>query len=389
MQNPFSSFWIAGYECSDQLNCFGDRVNLLEATGHPEHIEQDYARLREFSISTVREGLQWSCVETSPYVYDWTRVRQLINAARQQEIQVVWDLCHFGYPSDLTPLHPHFTKRFVAFALAFLELYRSLQPEGLLIVTPINEVNFMAWLGGEVGATSPYTKNYGWEVKYHLMQAYIQCVKALKARDSQLRVLVTEPLINIVPENFEDMTLVNQAKQKNEEQFQMLDILCGYMCRELGGNDDLADIIGCNYYHNNQWYYPSERQLDWRNGTGIMGYRKLSDLCREVYERYKRPIVISETSYEGALKGEWMRFITEECGQMLRMGLELFGVCIYPVLNRPDWDYPERWHDSGIWKIDPENFARTIDEPYRATLKHCIHKLSFATTATFQKIPQL
>jgi len=389
MQNPFSSFWIAGYECSDQLNCFGERVNLLAATRHLEQMEQDYTRLREFTISTVREGVQWSCVETSPYVYDWTNVIRIITASREQKVQVIWDLCHFGYPADLTPLHPHFTKRFVAFALAFLELYRSLQPEGLLIVTPINEVNFMSWLGGEVGATAPYTKNYGWEVKYQLMQAYIQCVKAMKARDTRLLVLVTEPLINIVPENFEDNDLLNLAREKNEEQFQMLDILCGYICRELGGNDDLVDIIGCNYYHNNQWFYPSEQQLDWRSGAAIAGYRKLSDLCREVYERYKRPIVITETSYEGEQKGEWLDFITNECEEMLDSGLALFGVCIYPVLNRPDWDYPESWHDSGIWKIDPQTFERTIDEAYGATINHCVHKLALTAGHSFRKIPQL
>ncbi|RYD96491.1 MAG: amine oxidase [Sphingobacteriales bacterium] len=389
MQNPFSSFWIAGYECSDQLNCFGDRVDLLQATRHLEHIEADYIRLREFSISTVREGVQWSCVETSPYVYDWTNVVRVITVARQLQVQVIWDLCHFGYPSDLTTLHPQFSKRFVAFALAFLEQYRSLQPEGVLIVTPINEVNFMSWLGGEVGATSPYTKNYGWEVKYHLMQAYIQCVKAMKVRDSQLRVLVTEPLINIVPDNLEDINLINKTREKNEEQFQMLDILCGYICRELGGNDDLADIIGCNYYHNNQWYYPSGRQLDWCSGTAITGYRKLSELCREVSERYKRPIVITETSYEGGLKGEWLNFITDECEQMLHSGLELFGICIYPVLNRPDWDYPERWHDSGIWKINRETFERSLDGPYGAAINHCINKLLPASVPAFLKIPQL
>lgn len=385
MQHPFSSFWIAGYECSDQLNCFGDRVNLLAATRHLEHIEQDYSRLGELAISTVREGVQWSVVEKVPYVYDWTNVARIITVARQMNIQVIWDLCHFGYPSDLSPLHPHFTKRFVAFALAFLEMYRSLHPEGILIVTPINEVNFMSWLGGEVSATVPYTRNYGWEVKYHLMQAYIQSVKAMKKRDGQLRVLVTEPLINIVPENFEDAELVNKARQKNEEQFQVLDILCGYMCRELGGNDDLADIIGCNYYHNNQWYYPSERQLDWRSSTEQIGYRKLSEMCREVCDKYKRPIVITETSYEGGLKGEWMNLITDECEQMLRMGLELYGVCIYPVLNRPDWDYTERWHDSGIWKIDPENFERVADGQYIGTLKACFQKLAAASLPVFQK----
>ena len=31
---PFRSFWMGGFECSDQLNHFGNRVDLLSETGH-------------------------------------------------------------------------------------------------------------------------------------------------------------------------------------------------------------------------------------------------------------------------------------------------------------------------------------------------------------------
>ena len=378
MTNPFASFWMAGYECSDQLNSSGDRVDLLGATGHPDQLESDYRLLKDFSIATVREGVQWSRVEHTPYCYDWSRVRKIIQAAGQQRIQVLWDLCHFGYPADLSPLHPHFTRRFVAFAMAFVQLYRSIRPDGPLIVTPINEVNFISWLGGEVGATSPYTRNYGWQVKYNLMQAYIQAVKAMKSMDNRLIILTTEPLINIIPGGGDNPHLVEMARKKNEEQFQMLDMLCGFICPELEGSPGLADIVGCNYYHNNQWLYPSEKHLDWRHGPDIRGYKSLSGLCREVAERYGRPVVITETSHEGADKSLWMQLITEECRQMILQGLELWGICIYPVLNRPDWDFPGRWHDSGIWEVHSHTKARKVQDAYAAVIKSCIEKLANA-----------
>ena len=28
-ENPFASFWMGGYECTDKLNAFGYRVDLL------------------------------------------------------------------------------------------------------------------------------------------------------------------------------------------------------------------------------------------------------------------------------------------------------------------------------------------------------------------------
>ena len=40
---------------------------------------------------------------------------------------------------------------------------------------------------------------------------------------------------------------------KHEEQFQVADILSGRMCLELDGKLEYLDILGYNYYYNNQW----------------------------------------------------------------------------------------------------------------------------------------
>ena len=383
MTNPFLSFWMAGYECSDQLNYFGDRVDMLEATKHLCHIEEDYHLLKNFDIATVREGVQWSRVEEQPYCYDWNRVKKIIHAANKKNVQVIWDLCHFGYPDNLSPLHPHFCKRFVAFAVAFVQMYRSINPGGYLILTPVNEVSFISWLGGEVGATSPFTRQHGWQVKYNLMQAYIQAVKAMKSIDDNIVILTTEPLINIIPEDFNDALQVETARCKSEEQFQMLDMLYGNICPELGGSPDLVDIIGCNYYHNNQWFYPSGEQLNWRNASGIEGYKSLSELCGEVVQRYNLPVVISETSHTGEDKSLWMGFITGECEKMIDNGIPLWGICIYPALNRPDWDYPDQWHDSGIWGVNTENYCRENQADYAIQIKDCIKIMNRAQTLIF------
>ena len=112
--NPFESFWMAGYECTDQLNAFGNRVDFLHLPGHFQRLEEDYRGLDQFSIKTVREGLRWSHIEKVPYQYDWSTVKEMIAAGKRLGIQQVWDLCHFGYPDDLTPLHPMFARRFGA-----------------------------------------------------------------------------------------------------------------------------------------------------------------------------------------------------------------------------------------------------------------------------------
>src|SRR4029453_11718138 len=93
MHNPFQSFWMAGYECTDKLNAFGNRVDFLNLTGHLELINEDYRQLAPFNIRTVREGLRWSQVEKRAYQYDWSTLEQMMNHGKANGIQQVWDIC--------------------------------------------------------------------------------------------------------------------------------------------------------------------------------------------------------------------------------------------------------------------------------------------------------
>lgn len=250
---PFRSFWMAGFECSDQLNHYGNRVDLLTETGHISQVEEDYTRLLNLGIYTVREGIRWSHIETQPYQYDFSTVARMIDAARATGVQQIWDICHFGYPVDLSPLHPHFLIRFVDICSAFATFHKNYYPGNQLILTPINEVGFISWLGGDHASTTPYARGMGWDVKYALVRAYIQAIKAIKEIDPEALIMTTEPIVNIVPSLEATPEMVMQAKEHHELQYQATDMLTGKICPELGGTSDLIDYFGFNFYYNNQW----------------------------------------------------------------------------------------------------------------------------------------
>lgn len=369
-ENPFDSFWWAGFECTDQLNCFGNRVDFLTITGHLQDLEADYTRLAPFAIRTVREGIQWSKVEKSAYQYDWSTVKTMLAEGKRQGIQQVWDLCHFGYPDDLTPLHPMFARRFAALCRAFVRFYRDLYPEGPLVVTPINEVSFMSWLGGDVRGTSPYCVNQGWEVKLGLMRAYIEGVAALREIDPTIRILTTEPLIHIVPPFGATPKQVREARQADENQFQSVDMLAGRIAPELGGSPDYLDIIGFNYYYDNQWVVDHSLYLPWGDPVPDPRWLPLHRLLIRAYQRYKRPIALTETSHPGEDRPHWINMIGRECAAVIRAGVPLWGACIYPIIDRPDWDHLHNWHRSGLWDADHTVYPprRVLYEPYARAL---------------------
>ena len=372
MTNPFQSFWMAGYECTDQLNAFGHRVDFLTLTGHSQLVDEDYRDIQTFGITTVREGIRWSQVEKTPYQYDWGPVRALLAAGQRRGVQQVWDLCHFGYPDDLTPLHPLFARRFAALCRAFVDFYRSVRPEGELIVTPINEVSFMSWLGGDVRGTSPYCVGQGLEVKLGLMRAYIEGAAALLEADPSIRMLTTEPMINVVPRPGAGRAERRRCAEFTDHQFQSVDMLTGRLNPELGGRAEYLDMLGVNFYYDNQWQLDPYQTIGWHDQPADPRWRPLRELLTMAYQRYQRPVVLSETSHPGVDRPQWMRYVGRECAAVLRAGVPLWGVCLYPIIDRPDWDHLDHWHQSGLWDAELRPgapFRRVLYEPYAEALR--------------------
>ena len=368
--NPFKSFWMAGYECTDHVNAFGIRVDLISLTGHLQLIDTDYKNLSPFNIRTVREGIRWSKVETIPYQYDWSAVGDMIQTGKDNNIQQVWDLCHFGYPDNLSPFDPEFTNRFVALCKAFVQFYRSIDAVSTLIITPINEVSFLSWLGGDAKGTVPFCNNRGWDVKYNLMKAYIKGIDALKVADPLVRILTTEPLINIVPCLNANTEEIENASAMHEEQFQVTEILCGRLCPELGGRPGYLDILGYNFYYNNQWIAAPHQFLDWKIGELNPKYIPLHQLLITAYKKYNRPFALTETSHPKEDRPLWIKMIERESLKLLETSLPFWGICWYPMVNRPDWDYPKNWHYAGIWDdvYEKDSSVRILHEPSATAL---------------------
>ena len=379
--SPFRSFWWGGYECTDQLNAFGHRVDFLPLTGHLQLIDEDYTAQAPFGIGTVREGIRWAHIEKTPYHYDFSTVRVMLEAGQRHGVQQVWDLCHFGYPDDLTPLHPLFARRFAALCRAFVAFYRSQRPDGVLIVTPINEVSFISWLGGDARGTTPYCHGQGWDVKYGLMRAYIEGAHALREADPTIRMLSTEPLVHIVPPLHATPRERRWAREAHHNQFQATDMLAGRLYPELGGREDLLDIVGFNYYYDNQWQNGTPIKLGWRDDLPDPRWVPLRNLLRSAYQRYQRPFALTETSHPGVDRPLWLRMIAEECAAVLREGLPLQGICLYPLIDRPDWDHPDQWHQSGLWDADlaQPGPARVLHQPSAEALRQAQAVVSAAS----------
>lgn len=353
----FKSFMMGGFESACHINGQGRRLDMIGQTQHDIQAESDYALVKSQGIQTVRDGVRWPLIEQSPGVYDFSSLEPMAAAAHGQGIQVIWTLCHYGWPDDLDVFSPEFVSRFAAFSKA-VALFLIQYSDGSPLFTPVNEISYFCWVGGEVGTVHPYAKGRGYEMKLQLVRAALACMNAIWEIIPEARFVHAEPLINVATPrdrpDFKDAAAANHASQ-----FEAYDMMAGMLHPELGGALKYLDIVGSNFYHENEWVHLGD-YIPWNGGQPDEDWVPLHRLIEDIYMRYRRPVVISETSHYGNNRPAWMRMIIQEIQKVLLREIPFLGVCIYPIIDRSDWENDDHWHNSGLWDYNAGNDGRHL-----------------------------
>lgn len=387
----FRSFWMGGFEGSDHINSHGTPLNLNHSNGHwsPSALDADYARLTAIGIRTVRESIGWRLSTPLGGQTDLCHVRRIADVAQRHGIQVIWTLHHYGLPEGLGFESENFAEAFADFCNA-VACALSGSSDRPTVYQPVNEISFLSWAAGCTHLMHPYvpqSPDRAYEIKCHLVRAVLQGCDALWATEPQARMLHTDPLIHVAPATPEDPALRAEADAVRRAQFQAWDMLRGDLEPGLGGAARYLDIVGVNYYHGNQWLHPTQERLHWH--TADPRRQPLDDLLAEVWERYGRPLVISETGHVGAGRAVWLDDVARATQRSLARGVPLEGICLYPLIDRPDWEEPARWHRSGLWDLaraqqSPDGTqpppTRVLHTPLARRLRHWMQVLPAPAT---------
>jgi hypothetical protein len=132
--------------------------------------------------------------------------------------------------------------------------------------------------------------------------------------------------------------------------------------------------VGVNYYWTNQWeIHRPGVTID----PGDPRYWPVRRLLRAVANRYRTNILITETSHIGNMRGEWLRQVAQDAAKVLRDGLPLRGICLYPATGMPEWHAPDEWTQMGLWDLVPQDgrLARVGHEPMFAALREAQQQL--------------
>jgi hypothetical protein len=68
-------------------------------------------------------------------------------------------------------------------------------------------------------------------------------------------------------------------------------------------------------------------------------------MLADIYDRYRHPLFIGETSHFGVGRAEWLREIPAELWNAYHSGVPLEGVCLFPIIDRMDWNNENHWQN--------------------------------------------
>lgn len=402
MEKPLE-LW-GGLECT-VARVGDDYRDQSSETGHSERIE-DLDRIAELGIRTLRHPVLWETISPeSPDRADfsWHDVR--LKRLEELGIRAIAGLCHHGsgprYTHMLDPAWPELLARHAA---KVAERYPHLD-----LYTPVNEPLTTARFSGLYGHWYPHGTSYEAFLKILVNEckATVLSMRAIRKVRPDAQLVQTDDM----GKTFSTPTLAYQAEHENQRRFLSFDLLCGMVDRDhpwwrilldhgvdqadlelLLEADAAPDIIGINHY------LTSERYLDERlnrypehhwGGNGRHRYADAEavrmplppkDLgpaarLREVWERYKRPIAVTE-AHHGCTRDDQLRWLMEVWNGVKTLreeGADIRAVTVWSLYGAVDWN-SLLTRRNGFYEPGP--FDVRAPEPRRTALAHAAESLA-------------
>lgn len=352
---------MGGFECAAHKLPSRRRLDVTASTGHALRAGDDYRLLQAHGMGAARDGLRWHLIEPRPGRYDWSSFLPMLRAARDTGMPVIWDLLHYGVPEGVDVFSPRFVTRFANFAREAARVIAA-ETDAPPLITPVNEISFWAFAGGETGGLNPFARGRGGALKRQLVAAALAATDAMRSVNPATTIACAEPLIHVLPTD-NSAEAFSRAAIHNASQFEAIDMLLGRLAPELGGNAQALDVIGLNYYYNNQW-------VD-RRSTVFLGdaaHVPLHNLLGDASRHYRQPLYIAETGTEGVFRPYWLRYVCDEVRAAAAQGTAIGGICLYPIISHLGWD-DDRHCSNGLFDGFSPDCPRTVNAPLAAEIR--------------------
>lgn len=356
-----------GIECT--VNRVGDVWHDQYAyAGHDER-HDDLDRIADLGIRTLRYGLLWERVAPDGIANaDWAWADARLARLRDLGIRPIAGLLHHGSgPAGTDLLDPAFPGKLAAYARAVAERYPWLNAW-----TPVNEPLTTARFSALYGHWYPHARDERacMTALLHQCRAVVLAMAQVRTVNPSAALVQTEDLGKV---HGTDRTNL-QVEFENERRWLTFDLLLGRVVpghwmwehiRWLGIPErDIAffaehpcppDVLGVNTYVTSERFLDHRLELYPPRLHGGNGWRAYADveairvrragidgpagLLREAWERYRRPLAITE-AHLGCSREDQVRWLAEVWAAALAArdaGADVRAVTVWSLLGAHDW----------------------------------------------------
>jgi len=374
--------FATGIECSCPVVNGNHRIDELEACGHYEMWQRDLDLVNSMGIGYLRYGPPIHKMFLAPGKYDWSFFDRVYARMQELDIEPLIDLVHFGLPDWMEGFFQNssFPEHLAEYALAFARRYPKIR-----YYTPVNEIYITAQFSGAFGWWNEQLRG-----DKSFVTAMKNCCKATLLAQQAILSVRTDPIF-VHSESTEYVhpgspRMVKTARFLNERRFLSLDLIysrppCSDMYRYLtqnGMTDAEHDwfmsidhrrnsIMGTDYYVTNEHILQAD-------GTSIgagdcYGFYVIA---RQYYDRYKLPVMHTETNRIDSHSVEWL---LRQWINLLRLredGVPVIGFTWYALTDQIDWDSAltrPRGHVNTLGLFDLKRRPRAVAKEYKRIIE--------------------
>ncbi|SNS33074.1 dTDP-4-dehydrorhamnose reductase [Noviherbaspirillum humi] len=343
--------------------------NQIEETGHHRRL-QDLDAIAALGIRTLRYPVLWETVAPDrPEACDWRWHDARLQRLRELGIAPIAGLVHHGsgprYTSLLDPAFPDLLARHA-------ERVAQRYP-WITRFTPVNEPLTTARFSALYGHWYPHGRDVATMLRalYHECRGTLLAMRAIRRVTPEAQLIQTEDMGKV----FSMPNLRHQADYENERRWLSFDLLCGRIDRrhswhqaflEAGISEaQLAefvdapcapDIIGINHYLTSERFL-DRRIRDYPEPFHPNGHPRYVDVqavrvpqvdgltgpdlrLREVWERYRLPIAVTEVHHGGARDDQlrWLKQVWDAAAGLKQEGVDMRAVTVWSLLGCVDWN---------------------------------------------------
>lgn len=341
-----------GIECSYPTVQGGRRRDQLEETRHYERWRDDIALCGAIGAKYLRYGPPYYRMHGGPGRYDWSFTDEVLPVLRDAGIIPIIDLCHFGVPDWVGGFqNTDWPALFGDYAGAFAQRYPWIK-----FYTPVNEILVCARFSGKLGWWNEQQTSDRAMVTAHANQckATLLAIEAIQPYRPDA-VFIQSETAEVFLERWPGTK--DTVQFLNELRFITFDFLYGYppsgdllmflldngATREMyrwfmehGRRAAPNCVMGMDYYVSNERVVGPDGR-DYTEGSMLGWYA----IAREYYERYRRPMMLTETNNLGLGSEDatpWLWQTWHQIDRLRREGLPVLGYTWFSLTDQVDWD---------------------------------------------------